>query len=76
MGHPAISAVKLLLLILLFALLGTPLVAYLWDTLNELVALHVNPVRLLIAIPVLLVFIGLLKLLAIQVRRWDAGDLT
>lgn len=67
---------KLMALMALFVIAGVPLVAYLWETLNELMALQARPVRLLIAVPVLLVFAGLLKLLADNVRRWEAGPLS
>lgn len=36
---------------------GIPLVAYLWETLNQLLSLHVNTSRLLISLPVLVAFI-------------------
>ena len=47
----------------LFILLGMPLIAYLWETLHQILALHVEPVRMLISIPVLGLFVALLKML-------------
>ncbi|GEM_PF-2008987 len=61
---------KTFVLIAVFAAVGTPMVAYLWETLNQLMALHVDPVRLALSVPVLIVFIGLLILLARAVRRY------
>lgn len=61
---------KVLALMALCVLLGIPLVAYLWETLNEVLALEVDPSRLLIAVPVLLIFLGLLILMTRLVRRW------
>lgn len=66
--HPGFG--RLLLWMGLFVLAGVPFVAYLWETLNELLALEVNAQRLLIAVPVLLGMIGILFLLARAVRRW------
>ncbi len=64
---------KVLALMALYVLLGIPLVAYLWETINELLAFDVDPVRLLIAVPVLLLFLGLLILLNRLVRRWGTS---
>lgn len=46
-------------------LAGIPLVGYLWETLHEVLSLHVEPRRLLISLPVLL----LLALLLFTVGR-------
>lgn len=56
----------------LFVILGTPLVAYLWETLNVLLTGVVQPGRLLLAIPLALLFAGVLWLLARTVRAWGA----
>jgi hypothetical protein len=64
------EALKTFLFIALFAALGTPMVAYLWGTLNQVMALQFDPVRVGISIPILLVFIGFLILLARAVRRY------
>jgi hypothetical protein len=55
-----------------FVLVGFPLVGYLWETLNQLFSGEVHPGRLLISIPLLIVFAGLLALLSRTVRRWEA----
>lgn len=66
-----ISNGMLLLQMLLFVALGAPLVAYVWETLNELLALHINPLRLLITIPVALGLVALLWMLGRSVQRWE-----
>ncbi len=59
----------------LVVLLGVPVVAYLWETLNQLLALHVNPTRLLISLPLLVVFVVWLRWLGRQTQRWmEAGS--
>lgn len=58
------------LIMALSVVVGAPLVAFLWETLNELLALHVNLSRLLISVPVLLLFAGMLWLLGRTIRRW------
>ena len=64
------EALKTFLFIALFAAVGTPMVAYLWETLNQVMALKFDAVRVGISIPILLVFIGFLILLARAVRRY------
>lgn len=54
----------------LFVLACAPMVAYLWETLNELLALHVNVSRVLISVPVLLLLAGVLWLLGRTIQRW------
>ena len=58
--------------ILLLVLLGAPMVGWLWETLNRLLSGHVEPVRLLISIPVAIAFWLLLRALGRTVERW--GD--
>lgn len=55
----------------LFALLGLPLVAYVWETLNQLMAGIVNPTRLAISLPAALLLAWLLVLLSRRVQRLD-----
>ena len=55
----------------LFVVLGVPLVGYLWETINQLLSLQVGTTRVLISIPVLLLFIGLMVLVARRVERWQ-----
>lgn len=57
--------------ILLLILAGTPLVAYLWETLNRLLAGVVQPARLLISLPILLAFLGLLHLMSRVIPGWE-----
>lgn len=56
---------------LLFVVVGAPLVYYLWTTLNELLAGHIDTTRLGISIIVLLIFLGLLSILTRSIRRWE-----
>ena len=43
-----------------FVVLGIPFVAYLWETLHQLLSLHLEPLRLLISAALLAMFIGFL----------------
>jgi UPF0716 family protein affecting phage T7 exclusion len=54
-----------------FVLIGTPLVAYLWDTLNRLMAGHVEGPRLALAVVAGLLLAGLLRLLVRVLWRWE-----
>jgi hypothetical protein len=67
------SAVRLLLGMLGFVLVGTPLVFYLWSTINELLSGHVG-VRDLLALPVLGLFVVLLIILGRSVSRWNGAS--
>ncbi|GIV60686.1 MAG: hypothetical protein KatS3mg043_1775 [Rhodothermaceae bacterium] len=49
---------------------GIPLVAYLWETLHQLLSLHVNTTRLLISLPVLVALIVWLRWVSRRVRQW------
>jgi hypothetical protein len=60
----------LFVVVLGFAALGTPMFLYLWETLNGLLTGHADAMRLLIALPVLALFVGLLVVLSRVVRRW------
>lgn len=53
----------------LFVLAGVPFVSYLWETLNYALALKPVADRLLIAVPILLLFAGLLFLLTTNLNR-------
>lgn len=48
----------------LFLLLGIPMVAYLWETVHQILALHVDSTRLLISVPVLAAFVLLWRFIA------------
>jgi hypothetical protein len=60
---------RVMLLVLVFAALGTPMFLYLWETVNALLTGHVDGLRLLISLPVLAMFAALLAVL----RRALAG---
>lgn len=68
----SLSLGKLILGIAVFTAAGIPLVGYLWETLNQLLAGQVNPHRLLISLPLLLLLAGLLVLVSRTVRSWEA----
>jgi hypothetical protein len=59
---------RLVMLVAVFTLLGTPLVAYLWETTNVLLSGEVRPLQLGIGVVLLAVFIGLLRLLATRIH--------
>jgi hypothetical protein len=71
MKESTARAVRLVPRIGLFILLGTPLVAHLWETLNLLFAGIVQPVRLLTAIPAALVLFLLLRAMARSIESWQ-----
>jgi Na+/melibiose symporter-like transporter len=62
---------KLIGIIAVFTLLGIPVLAFLWETLNKLIAGVFEPWRLLVSVPVLLVFVVLLWFLARSLSRLD-----
>lgn len=69
--QPGPSGLRLALLLGVLVILGIPFVAILWETVNELLAGQINGRRLLIAMPVLLVFLGLMTLAARTLARHD-----
>jgi hypothetical protein len=56
-----------------FFILGMPMVAYLWETINQLLELRASGIQLLVAVPVLIVFLILLRFLARAVTRLEAS---
>ena len=70
-----LSLPRLIGWIALFVLVGFPLVGYLWETLNQLLAGIVHPARLLISVPVAIVLAVVLVLLSRAVRGWEAERL-
>ncbi len=58
--------------IALFVLIGIPLTAYVWETLNQLMAGRVVVARALLTLPALALLIGLWRGIARAVQRWDA----
>ena len=65
---------RLIGLIALFVALGTPMLAYLWETLNVLMSGRVEPVRLGIAVVVLAVFVVLLRFLSRSIGVVEGVD--
>lgn len=59
-------------MLLVAVLIGFPMIAYLWETLNGLLAGEIHRERLLISLPLLLVFALYLWLLAGLMRRLEA----
>jgi hypothetical protein len=67
-----------------FVVLGIPLVAYLWESLNQLLAGRVHAPRVLVSVPLLVAFAGLLwaggrtlrRLAAPPPDRLDEPDLS
>ncbi|HEX6107335.1 MAG TPA: hypothetical protein VFZ26_17235 [Gemmatimonadales bacterium] len=66
-----VSLSRLIVAIGAFVLIGFPLVGYLWEALNHLLAGEVRPTQLLISVPLALVFLGVLVMLARTVRAWE-----
>jgi hypothetical protein len=66
------SAGKLTLSIALFVLAGVPFVAYIWETANRAFAGNIDGVRMVIALAALVVFLGLLRMLARTLTSWEA----
>ncbi len=60
---------KIIGTMILGVLLGIPLVGYLWETVHQVLALHVEPRRLLISVPVILAFALLLRVVAKRLRE-------
>jgi EamA domain-containing membrane protein RarD len=57
--------------ILALVLVGGVLVAYLWETLNQLMSGHVDWLRVLISLPVLAALFLLLRFMARRVEGWS-----
>jgi hypothetical protein len=54
----------------LYVVLGAPLVGFLWQTVNEVLALHFDPVQLLLSVPAAALLGVLLVLLNRSITRW------
>jgi hypothetical protein len=70
---PSTAVAPIVARVALFSIIGIPLAAYLWDTLNRLVAGDFSSVRLIIAVPTLLLFILLILYLSREVWRWEGS---
>jgi len=57
----------------LFVLIGTPLVAFLWQALNHLLAGRIVPLELLLFLPALLLLYILLRFMARAIESWDSA---
>jgi hypothetical protein len=68
---PSGSPVLLFLGLLLTAAAGVPLVAFLWETINQLLSGHLHIRRILVSIPALLVFAALIRLVGRRLRRLE-----
>jgi hypothetical protein len=66
-----LGTVGLMAVMLLFVIVGAPMVYYLWTTVNEILVGHVAGGRLGITAVVFLIFLGLLGILTRSIRRWD-----
>ncbi len=62
---------KSMLLMALIVLIGLPMVAYVWETINELLLLKVNPVRIAITVPVFAVLVIFLRIVAKRLPSWQ-----
>jgi hypothetical protein len=69
-----VSVGRRVVVMLAYLIVGAPLVAYLWETLNEILAGDIYAPRLLISLPLLVVLIVLLVLLARQGQRWEGPE--
>ena len=72
-GTDTPTPLRLILGIGAFVLLGTPLVAYLWETVNRLLAGVFDAPRLLISVPALVLLLVLFRFMARAVLEWDRG---
>jgi hypothetical protein len=52
-------------------LLGVPLLAYVWETLNRLIAGHFELVRVLITIPLAVAMLLLWRILGRRIEAWE-----
>jgi ABC-type proline/glycine betaine transport system permease subunit len=68
---PSTAVAPLVARVAAFAIVGIPLAAFLWDTVNQLVAGVFSPVRIMLAVPALLLFGFLIRFLSREVWRWE-----
>lgn len=62
---------QLLLPMTAYVVIGTPLVAYIWETLNLLVAGRAETVRLILTLPAAALLAGVFVLLTRTIARWE-----
>jgi len=70
--EPPPSIGKLAGVLALFVIVGVPVTAYLWETLNQLLTGHIALGRIAASVPIALLFVGLLLLLARALGRLEA----
>ncbi|MEM8532327.1 MAG: hypothetical protein AAGF95_15895 [Chloroflexota bacterium] len=64
------SFVMIVVQMVLFVIIGTPMVAYLWEIINKVLALSATPTQILFGIPVLILFVGFVAILTSRIRKW------
>ncbi|MBT8400434.1 MAG: hypothetical protein KJO98_08160 [Rhodothermia bacterium] len=64
---------KVFLLMALIVLIGVPMVGYVWETINQLLALEFDVVRIGITIPVVVVLWIFLRFVAGRIRALPTG---
>lgn len=65
------AELRLVLLLGTLVVVGIPFVAILWETLNELLSGHFDGGRMIVAVPVLAVFLAILTLAGRALGRLD-----
>ncbi len=63
---------RIVLLMAVVVLVGLPMVAYLWETINRLLALEFDPVRIAVSVPLAAVLVGFLTLVGRRLSTWQA----
>ncbi len=63
---------RIVLLLAVIVLAGVPFVAILWETLNDLLAAKIDPRRLAVAVPLLVVFLVVLSVAGRALSRLDS----
>jgi hypothetical protein len=69
-----VSVGRRVVVMMAYLIVGAPIVAYLWETLNEILSGYVDARRLLISLPLLVALIILLVLLARHGQRWEGPE--
>ena len=71
MSSTAPSVRRLTAWIFGLVILATPFAAYFWETLNQLMMGHVDPLRLLLGVLALLGLLGIWWLMWRAIQRWE-----
>lgn len=72
--RPGAADVRLALLLAVIVVVGVPFVAILWETLNALLSGHIQPRRLLLSAPLLIVFLAILTVAGRALGRHDRSS--